>query len=428
MEKIFKKLIFYLYLSLIFFTPLIYLNITKELFEFPKIIFVYLLGTVIIAIFIIKQIFYPKKLSIPALPIIGFSVSFIISTVFSTNVYTSVWGYYSRFCDGLLPTLVFVALYYVFVNTFTKEERADIFWISLLALIPISLYGIFQHYGFISPYKPIERVYSTFGQPNWLAQYLVILLPIVLIMAVAEKGFLHYGLLYLLGFTCLWFTYSLSGVMGFFAGTGMVALLTKWNKQKLKVFGLILTICFAIAVINSRFLALRWHDFWTDTKSFITHQTSYVEKAFAEALDTNSEQQVNTQANPYAVSDTGFIRKGMAEGSFKLAISSVKNFFIGTGPETFPYEFQAFRPAYLNYSSEWEFILNKPHNYYLEILVEQGILGLVMYFWLVFYIFKRMPKILIPGFIAFLVTNFFGWPVVATSLIFWLGFAGMAKE
>ena len=92
---------------------------------------------------------------------------------------------------------------------------------------------------------------------------------------------------------------------------------------------------------------------------------------------------------------------------------------MGTGPETYPYSFQPFRPIELNYSSEWSYLFNKPHNYYLEIWAESGLLGLVAYGVLFFKIFKYQTIDKRLGLIGFAITNIFGWPVVATALVFW---------
>jgi O-antigen ligase len=101
---------------------------------------------------------------------------------------------------------------------------------------------------------------------------------------------------------------------------------------------------------------------------------------------------------------------------------------IGTGPETFPYEFQKFRPPELNYSSEWDFVFNKPHNYYLELLTTIGAVGTLFYLLIVFKSMGSGDKFYVPGLVAFYVTNVFGWPTVTTALLFWLFLAGIEQD
>jgi O-antigen ligase len=132
-----------------------------------------------------------------------------------------------------------------------------------------------------------------------------------------------------------------------------------------------------------------------------------------------------TLNNKNFVSDPGFIRSGMWAGTIDLITFSPKNFIFGTGPETFPYAFQKFRPLEINYSSEWDYVLNKPHNFYLEIWSEEGLLGIAVYFGIAYLLFKRSGDRLKPTLMAFYITNIFGWPVVATNLIWWVLLIGV---
>jgi O-antigen ligase len=67
-----------------------------------------------------------------------------------------------------------------------------------------------------------------------------------------------------------------------------------------------------------------------------------------------------------------------------------------------------------------DFVFNKPHNYYLEILIETGLMGFMIYIVLLVKLLKKLPFYMLPGLVGFMVTNLFGWPVVSTALLFWL--------
>ena len=110
----------------------------------------------------------------------------------------------------------------------------------------------------------------------------------------------------------------------------------------------------------------------------------------------------------------------MWKSTVDLIFSSPKIFLIGAGPETFPYVFQKFRESSLNYSSEWSYILNKPHNYYLEVFSEKGIIGLLIYLYVVIYTLRSKNFLLTPALFGFYITNIFSWPTVSTSLVFWI--------
>jgi hypothetical protein len=182
-----------------------------------------------------------------------------------------------------------------------------------------------------------------------------------------------------LGFAGLWFTYSLSGILGF--GIGITSLLyifrTKLltgleNRNNVYKLLFLLLVCELIAVTNLGIFKLRIMDSFDDVKKMFSSQNQLV---YAQESTTAAEQPL-IQRN---LSDPGYIRGGMWLGTAQLIFHSPKTVLIGTGPETFPYAFQFYRPKQLNYSSEWNFVFNKPHNYYLELASEQGLIGLGLY-------------------------------------------------
>lgn len=425
---------FGLFALLIFFTPIIFATDTKELFEFPKMFFVYILGTTIIYLFLLNRILSPRKLRYPNKLITLFVVSNLISTVLSSHLYTSLWGYYSRFNGGLISVLVFFGLYFVAINTLKREQVMRLILLSVLSIFIVGTNGIFQHFSLNA-----VRVTSTFGQPNWLAAYLAMLLPIICylifnstqnirpLQLVAYKNILWITL-YTIGFACLWFTYSLSGLLGFCLGILTLAILNykrffigplgllRYNLNKLFVIVLLTII---IVIFNLGVFENRINDVITDLK--ITSHSKYV-------YAISTVESTNKTLPKYNLSDTGAIRRGMWKGTLDLILSSPKVFLFGTGPETFPYEFQAYRPPELNYTSEWDFILNKPHNYYLELWSQLGILGLGTYILLIWYSLQTKHRIITPSLITLFISNIFSWPVVSTSLLFWIWLAALYPE
>ena len=168
-----NNFICFLILLLVFLTPLIFTSDTNELYEFPKMFFVYILGATVIFLFMVGNIVKAKFLRIPPLYVTVFIISYLVSTIFSSHIYTSVWGYYTRFNGSLISVLILFGLYVVILNLFSETDFKSVFFILSLTTLPVSLYSIYQHF------QGIQRVYSTFGQPNWLAAYIVIILPLL---------------------------------------------------------------------------------------------------------------------------------------------------------------------------------------------------------------------------------------------------------
>ncbi len=419
-----SKAKFSLVAFLVLLTPLIFSSNTGELYEFPKMFLVYAVGITCTFVFMAGLLFYPQKLVRPPFVITLFVVSFVVSTALSSHFYTSVWGYYSRFNGGLISVLVFFGLYLVIINSFSRDDLAKLLDVTVLSVIPVSIYAILQ---FISA-GGVDRVYSTLGQPNWLAAYLVIMMPFIVNKILSStssassaltksltKETLLWSAVFLLVFSALWFTYSMSGLLGLVVGMGAFCLFN-WERVKASVSVLVIlsVVAVLIAGLNLGFFRQRVSDVFLDLSGFVGYH--YSGRAYA---DESSQMPPQISQN-HQISDPGFIRKGLWTGTLDLIFSGPKVFLIGTGPETFPYVFQPFRPSELNYSSEWDFILNKPHNYYLEIFSQNGAIGLLAYAALIWWTLRKKHRLITPALIGFYVTNLFGWPTVSTNLLFWL--------
>ena len=412
-ENTLRKPYLLFYSVLMFFTPLIFGGGTNEIYEFPKIFFLYYFGIFIIFFFISDVILKPVRIKRPHPLVVLFLLLTVISTLFSSHFYTSFFGYYSRFYDGLLSYLILFGLYFVGINKLEESDFEKILKIAIFTILPISFLGLSQYF------SGVERVYSTIGQPNWLAQYLGMLLPLVLYMIFAEgsKKFKIWLAVYILGFYCLWVTYSTSGITSFFIGFLILILNIREDKKEIQNFGpkliSVFLVTFFIVFLNLGMFKDKLNDAFLDLKN----QVSFTGKSYTET--SNNKVIVSAGAdNVYKVSDPGFIRLNLWKSTLNLTFSDPKIFFIGSGPETFPYVFQKFRGSILNYSSEWDFVFNKPHNYYLEIWSESGIFSLLSFITILYLVLKKSPAFLVPSFCVFMVSNFFGWPVVPTGLLF----------
>lgn len=385
-----NKLLF----QLLLLVPILFVTNTKELFEFPKTTALYVVGCSISLLFILEKLGKRQKIVLPNKFVSLFVLANIISTIFSSHRYTSLWGYYSRFNGGLFSTLTFFGVYIYLINNkeILKKSATQI---PIFTTLPIGAYAVFQHF------SGVERAHSTLGQPNWLAAYVVMVIPSILKDYFDKKNKRNFvPVFYIVAFSALWFTYSLSGIAAFLVSTAILFFQNR-HIPKPKLL-LITTVSIVIALSNLGIFKDRLHDLFVDFGK----------------VKASSE---------YTLSDPGYIRTAVWEGTLKLAASNLKTLSIGTGPETFPYEFPKFRPEKLNFSSEWDFIINKPHNFYLEVLSETGLFGLISYLLLLAHFFKNAKNKYKPAIVGFAVTNIWGWPVVATALLFWVG-VGIGME
>lgn len=431
--------------GLVFFTLFLFVQNTNELFEFPKMYFVYFAGSLLIVVTVLGR-FWGARYNDRRLitrdvfkgdfsKLLGFFVgSFIVSTIFSTHPYTSIWGYFSRFNGGLVSVLIFFGIHWSTKKI--QPSAPQILRIIALTVFPISIYAVLQHFGLGGKWESdtTARAFSTFGQPNWYCAYCAMVLPIILYFGLEDKNgrFNKIGwfMLFVLGFGGFWYSFSVSGILGLTVSLGLLMALSfntvKKNWSTLVVVG---SICLLFAFLNPGIFKQKINDAFIDGERFIQSLVKKPAEAVrqenmatslgqgGDSIEGNGVDSVSVQ---YAVTDSGFIRKGIWKGALNLATSSPKVFLVGTGPETFPYEFQKFRPASLNYSSEWNYILNKPHNYYLELLTQNGVLGLLIYLAIVIKVLLAKHRFLTPALFGLFVTNIFSWSTVSTSLLFWI--------
>lgn len=103
-------------------SPVLFLQ-DPELFEYNKMMVVYSLTVIIAGAWLIRGGFRFGPFGIPLLIYLG---AHILSTIFSIDPHVSLWGYYSRFHEGLFATLSYVILYFAAVSCLDKGDIKNI--------------------------------------------------------------------------------------------------------------------------------------------------------------------------------------------------------------------------------------------------------------------------------------------------------------
>ena len=422
LDKLTDKVIKYSFYGLLVIVPLILTPYNYELFEFNKMLTVYFFSVVIAIAWLIKIILHRQLLirTTPFdIPLLFFLTTQVISTITSIDRHTSIWGYYSRFHGGLLSTICYIFLYYAYATHLAHKKNQTLInlRVILVTALIVSVYGILEHLGIdktIWVQDVQNRVFSTLGQPNWLAAYLLVLLPVTIALFLKQKKSIFFYSLIAIYYLTLLFTKSRSGLIG-----AAVAYLVFWGlllfKNKFKLFpkkklllvsGLLLLIT---VLVGSEFtpsitslLKTR-----TDAPSVINESVAAGQPAIALGGSSSTD-----------------IRKVVWEG----AIDIWKHYpLFGSGVATFAYSYYNFRPVEHNLLSEWDFLYNKAHNEFLDLLACSGIFGLAGYLliiiWFTVWVLKQSDPLqlgLLAGFLGLAVSNFFGFSVVPVALFFFL--------
>lgn len=418
---------FYLLFILV---PLILTPWNFELFEYNKMMLTYAITAAIVGAWIIKMIdareFRVAKTPLD-IPILLFVVSQFISTLFSMDPHVSWFGYYSRFNGGMFSVITYTLLYFAFVTNFTIIREARMLRVIVTAAAVVALYGVLEHFGIdknLWVQDVQSRVFSTLGQPNWLAAYLVSLVPLAFALGITGQPVI-WTTAAVLFFVVTLFTRSRSGYAGLAVADVIfwaTLFFSKRNFKKYRIPFLLVHLAFLVIVFFNG-VYIEQIDKWVTLQGWrdrIAHKQVAPAKPQLTPAGTALES---------GGTESGTIRKYVWQGAVNAWKGSTKNMLIGTGTETFAFAFYQYRPAGHNQTSEWDFLYNKAHNEFLNYLATTGILGLgsyLLFLGVFVYWFMRhhhsdpLVLALFAGWASILVTNFFGFSVVIMQIFLFL--------
>ena len=424
---------------------------TSELFEFNKMIFIYLITSGVLCIWLMRSVQEGKLLfkRTPFDVFIGlFFISQVLSTLFSIDVHTSLFGYYGRFNGGLISLVTYLVLYYSLASFVSEnaKERDDfikgILKISVISAALVIFWGIpgklghdlscvvfsgkFDNSCWTAQFDPAARMFSTLGQPNWMGAYIAIIFFINLYFYFRNKGKdILYGFLLFLGLSAVYFTNSRSSVMAVLLSLipllALILIKAKTFKipnlrTKLLILGafvLLLTVIFKTGVGQiDKFLIIE------------TYKQLFYSKSKTEPVPVNTQKQVSN----FNVTSSVDIRKIVWKGAISLGLQYP---LFGTGVETFAYSYYFVRPQEHNLTSEWDYLYNKAHNEYLNFFATTGFFGVGAYvlflaaviIFALIWIFKSgsfLQSCLLASWVTILITNSVGFSTTVINLYFYI--------
>ncbi len=428
------KLIYLTSLASAILTPLIFTTAGTELFEVPKMFIVYLAAVLFLVLTSLKFI-TQGKLEIPKslvfYSLLALIAVQILSTITSVDKFTSVFGYPTRLNGSLLSSFAYLVILATALVNLNFQKAQKLLLVMIAAAFAVALWGIPSHFGFDpnclvltgrlnaacwqKEFDPTVRIFSTLGQPNWLASLMVMTIPLSLsLLLISKRGSRRFPfLITFILVLALIFTRSLSGTVGLFTSvfTFLILIGTKLIRKNLKILSV-------AAVIFLIILAL----FYPTIKSKVSDC-------------------FNRTPKPNAGTSSCQIRLITWEGGLKAFRARP---LLGFGPETFVYSYYQFRPAAHNLTTEWNFYYNKAHNEFLNYLTNTGVLGLGTYLAFLgvslFELFKISKdksatgiwaKAAIASLVGYQATISVGFSIVVTQLFMFLQIAAilvMAKS
>jgi len=451
--------------AVFFLVPLIFFPKTSEVFEFNKLLAVYVGTIAIVSVWALEMISerrFVLRRTFLDIPILIFLFSQLISVILSIDPRTSFLGYYSRWNGGFLSLAAYAVLYWAYVTHVDGEGVKRHVKVLLFSSVVAALWAISEHFGaspsciFITGefnnncwVQDVQsRPFSTFGQPNWLAAWLVAIIPLTWAAKFINlKSNLLNQVFYVIAsailFAALLYTNSRSGLLGFAVAFG-----TFWGFNFIFNFkGSVKKFLIYVALFSALFLLANGPELLGRLPGPADSGTRPVQ----------SQVQAETVLQTGGT-ESGDIRRIVWRGGVDLWRAYP---VFGTGVETFALSYYQTRPAEHNLTSEWNYLYNKAHNEYLNFAATTGTVGLLAYLTLIIFSLLQISKnkflidlnksqlknpktnhsleqlgqleirnfrtALLAGFASILVTNFFGFSVVPTALLFFL-FPAMASS
>src|SRR3990172_12664346 len=192
--KLLDSVIWVCFLALVILTPLIFFSGNIEIFEVPKMHFVYFTATVVLFATLIKSVIHGKFLIPKNLPFFIFLIFLliqIISTFISIDKFTSISGYPSRLNGGLLSQFAYLAVFYAGIVNLNFERAKKLLTAAVISALFVSLWGIAGHFGrdpsclvladtltsdcWQEEFNPKLRIFLTLCPPHFLSSFLFLL-------------------------------------------------------------------------------------------------------------------------------------------------------------------------------------------------------------------------------------------------------------
>jgi tetratricopeptide (TPR) repeat protein len=184
--RVLDQLLDLLLVGILLGAPLIFYTRAHDVFEFNKITAMRDLSA-LAAVLLLAKFLFVRPLSLARnaldLPVLGWLAVALVATFNTVNWRLSVHGVYEDF-EGI-TTLVNYAFLYYWASQHVRSERQIRLVLGAVALAGtvMGFYGLLQNFGIdFVPWNPDTysktRMFSTMGNPNFLAAYCVMSMPI----------------------------------------------------------------------------------------------------------------------------------------------------------------------------------------------------------------------------------------------------------
>lgn len=333
-------------------------------FEFTKAAFFNIFCWFIFIFFLWERFFFKKEVHLPR-NILLFLWVLWASSFFSLSAFTSIIGDSEKWHT----TLLFFNLIWIFIILYNSDKKilSTLIQISILSATFISLLAIKELFFETYNYGELaSRALGSFWHPNYLAWYLLLIIPLTQYCKNNIHKYVSLGIL------LLWIIFTQSVVAVclalWYLGYMLLPYVQKYAHKNI-IWWILAAYWLVLSIVLIQFFPEKLHSFLS--------------------------------------------RFYLWETTLKIIFSDIKIFLIGSGFETLPYYFNSFKvPEVYIYENFW-YTADRPHNFFLNVFFHLWVVwvGLLLYFvWEFFKLLRKSitpEKISIVLFLLFWIFHFF---------------------
>jgi tetratricopeptide (TPR) repeat protein len=345
------KTIKYLIYILVVLIPLWFLPISINAVEFNKQALMVLLVVITLILWLIKVLNQGElkwKSNILNIALGAFLIICILATIFSLRSHSSLVGWPSHLSGSLINILTFIALYVLIINNFKGiKQTFGLLFAFLVSSALVTIIGLLQLWGgFIFSWDFTKIIsFNTIGTVNTLGIFSAVVLTLI---------------------TALLFVIQRSEIRIFFVILGILNLIILLNIN-FWVLWLILAIGMAIILVFGLMRVVRLEE----NISWIALPMVFLAIAlifvfFRPALPFQPNLPV----------EVGLSYKG---GWDVIQEILKERPILGTGPETFVFNYTKYKPEAINQTVFWNVRFSNPPSEILSVISDLGILGFLSF-------------------------------------------------
>ncbi len=396
--------------GVVFLVPLAFAPWTFEAFEFNKLytlFFLVLIGTLA---WFAKMVFVDREIRLKRSPLDLSIILFItlvnISSFFSVDRWSSVFGYYGRFSDSAAALGSFVGLYFLIVNTVEKPQRLLNWFLGAVAIaIATSYVSLFQVWQQLSvSVWPIVKQVGFNPVAASLEGFSVFLAAIMafLVFQSVQPGTR---------------VFARAAYLALILGSLGILLLADISKAWVVLLLGLLFVLVASLIVR---LVVRARG---GIKSLLLPFALLLLASVSLFSPASVDMRIP------GVPQEPMLSQGLSwRIAWNTATESVKHMLVGSGPGTFAIDFSKYRPAEFNAQPEWQNRFDRSGNHWSEMLATYGFLGILLYALLVglfllvswFLLSQKNTWPFLLAFVSLLASQFVYYQTLSLGLAFWL--------